>query len=131
MLNQYLMSHWRDGARGEIEGGIVYYDCWGLVRAVRHELFGKPLLPSYGHIRRTDAREFTQAYVREAEQLTPCHPVEGAIASAFRSGICTHVAVVVRIDHRWAVLETNPNKNASWAWLSDFTHRYMRVTFHD
>lgn len=131
MFDQYLASHWRYGARGEKENGVEYYDCWGLVRAVRHELFGKPLLPSYDHIRRTDAREFTHAYAQEAAQLKPCNPTDGAIASAFRGGICTHVAVVVRIDGRLAVLETNPEQNASWSWLRTFTRRYLRVTFHD
>lgn len=135
MIDPYLASHWRDGARGEREGGVRLFDCWGLVRSVRHELFGRPLLPSYGHIRRTMPREFTEAYQREAVWLSPCEPRPGAIASVFRGGCCIHVAVVVRVEGRLAILETNPHddpdRQCTWSYLGDWRRRHMRVTFHD
>jgi len=45
MLNKFLLAPYVDGGRGP-----AAFDCWGLCIAVRHELFGLPLLPSLGGV---------------------------------------------------------------------------------
>ncbi len=35
MIERYLTAVYKDGARGEVVGGRVLYDCWGLARAAR------------------------------------------------------------------------------------------------
>lgn len=51
MLNKFLLAPYVDGGRGP-----AAFDCWGLCIAVRHELFGLPLLPSLGGVGRASPR---------------------------------------------------------------------------
>lgn len=126
MLSKYLSATYEDGARGPDR-----YDCWGLVRAVRHELLGLPLLPSFGAVRNTMPAAFTRAYEEQAALMEECQPEPGAIAAVFRGRIVIHVAVVIEIDGALAVLEIrNDRTSARWLRITDFESRYMRVIYY-
>lgn len=126
MIGKYLNATYEDGARGPAR-----YDCWGLVRAVRHELLGLPLLPSFGAVRNTMPAAFTRAYEEQAALMEECQPEPGAIAAVFRGRIVIHVAVVIEVDGALAVLEIrNDRTSARWLRISDFESRYLRVIYY-
>lgn len=54
MFEKYLSASYEDGGRGPAR-----LDCWGLARLARHEVYGLPLLPSWGYVRNTMPKEFT------------------------------------------------------------------------
>lgn len=124
-VDHYLRASYRDGARGPDE-----YDCWGLVREVRSAIYGKRLLPSWGHVRHDMAGEFTRAYREEAEQMAPCAPEVGAIACVFRGSLCLHVAVVVEIDGELAILEMNPKRNCCWSRIPAWESRHLKFAYY-
>lgn len=126
MLSKYLTATYEDGARGPDR-----YDCWGLVRAARHELLGLPLLPSFGAVRNTMPAAFTRAYEEQAALMEECQPEPGAIAAVFRGRIVIHVAVVIEVDGALAVLEIrNDRTSARWLRIPDFESRYLRVIYY-
>ena len=126
MIEKYLNATYEDGARGPDR-----YDCWGLVRAVRHELLGLPLLPSFGAVRNTMPAAFTRAYEEQAALMEECQPEPGAIAAVFRGRIVIHVAVVIEVDGGLAVLEIrNDRTSARWLRIPDFESRYLRVIYY-
>lgn len=106
-INQYLSCRYEDGARGPEK-----FDCWGLVRDARHKHQGRRLLPSWGHVRNTEPKEFTRAYRAESDHMQVCDPEPGAIAAVMRGHICIHVALVVDSGGRLKVLEINPTRGA-------------------
>lgn len=124
-VNHYLSATYEDGARGPDK-----YDCWGLVREARHAHCGKRLLPSWGHIRNTQPREFTEAYRAESQNMELCVPEHGAIAAVMRGAICTHVAVVVAEGEQLYALEINPTKGARIQRLADFAAQYFKVAYY-
>lgn len=125
-VNHYLSARYVDGARGPAE-----YDCWGLVREVRHLHCGKSLMPSWGHVRHDHAREFTRAYCRESAGLRKCEPEHGAIASAFKGRICHHVAVIVDLGGELYALEMTSGTGARIMRVSDFERLYLKVDYHN
>ena len=124
-LNDYIGKEYEDGARGPDK-----YDCWGLVRAIRHEVLGMPLLPSFGHIRHTMPLEFTKACQSVAQTMTVCEPEHGAIAAVFRGKICTHVALVVNHNGRLSVIEINPKINCKLSDLSNFQRKHPKAVYY-
>ncbi len=131
-LDAYRDVRYRDGARGEVVDGVVEHDCWSLARAVRHEVYGLPLLPSWGHVRNTMPREFARAHEAvSSECLEACAPEVGAVAAVFRGRLVTHVGVVVEIDDRLAVLDIRGDGlPVRWQWVADFESRYLRVIYY-
>ena len=124
-VNHYLRSAYQDGARGPSE-----YDCWGLVREARHLHCGQVLLPSFGDVRNTMPRQFTEAYLREASAMLPCSPEHGAIAAVMHGRVCVHVALVIEVDGVLRVLETNKVRGARCLPLSTWLLDHLSVTFH-
>lgn len=124
-INTYLRARYEDGARGPGQ-----YDCWGLVREVRHVHCGKRLLPSWGDIRNTQPKEFTRAYRNESAAMEECAPEHGAIAAVFRGPICTHVAVVVSEGERLYALDINPSRGARLQPVPDFESQYLKVVYY-
>jgi len=125
-IDHYLRATYQDGARGPDR-----YDCWGLVREVRHVIYGKRLLPSWGGVRNTQPAEFTRAYRAEAALMEECAPEVGAIAACFRGSLCLHVAVVVDIGEGLRVLEIrNAKTSARLLRLTDFERHYARVIYY-
>jgi hypothetical protein len=124
-IEHYLRAEYEDGARGPDK-----YDCWGLCREVRHKHYGARLLPSWGDVRHDMPREFTQAYREEAQYMEQCVPEPGAIACVFRGALMLHVAAVIDLDGRLAVLEINPKAGARWRGVRDFEAPYAKVIYY-
>lgn len=125
-LNRYLFARYIDGARGD--GGA--FDCWGLAREVRHEIYGKRLLPSWGHVRNTMPREFTKAYKEQSKELDECAPEVGALAMVFTGRLMLHVGVVVELEGRLAVLDINEKSGARWQRIPAFEAPYSKVVYY-
>jgi hypothetical protein len=124
-VNKYLSCAYEDGARGPDR-----FDCWGLVRTVRHIELGKRLLAEYGTLRHTDPREFTKAYEAESSVMELCEPEPGAIASVLIGRICTHVAVVIDSPEGLRILEINPARGPRCLPLHKWVRDHSTVTFH-
>ena len=123
-IADYLSAPYRDGARGPLA-----FDCYGLVNAVRHEVFGLPLMPSLGGVGRSKLRENTKAYRSISAGLEECPPEPGAIASALIGEFLDHVGVVVYLDGQLKVLDTNPG-GPRIRTVRDFELRYQRVVYY-
>lgn len=124
-LQHYLAAQYEDGARGPDR-----YDCWGLVREVRHLHCGCRLLPSWGHVRNTMPREFTRAYREVAATMEQCPPEAGAVATVYRGALMLHVGVVIDVGGRLAVLEISQHTGARWRRVADFEAAYQRVAYY-
>jgi len=125
-VNAYLFARYVDGARGE--GGA--FDCWGLAREVRHEIYGKRLLPSWGHIRNTMPRAFTDAYTEQAKELEECPPEPGALAMVFTGRLMLHVGVVVELEGRLAVLDISAQHGPRWQRIPAFEAPFSKVVYY-
>jgi len=124
MFDRYLTAAYEDGGRGPVR-----FDCWGLARAARHEVYGLPLLPSWGDVRNTMPREFTRAVRHEAGAMERCAPEVGAIACIWRGDICVHVALIVEVEGRLHGLEMKPS-GATIKPLRRFQDQYLKVSYH-
>ncbi|SHL49376.1 hypothetical protein [Halomonas caseinilytica] len=124
-LQRYMQTRYEYGGRGPDA-----YDCYGLVRAVRAEIFGLPWMPHYRFAGDDDKRAMTLAARHANRHLTPGPPEPGAIAECWRGELCTHVAVVVELDGRLAVLETDKGSGPRWDYLEDFEACHLRVIYY-
>ena len=129
-VHKYLECEYKDGARGEEVDGVVYHDCWSLVRHVIHHELGGRLMPSWGYVRSNMSKEFTKAYRAESESMEQCAPEVGAIAAVFRGSLMVHVGVVLQIDGRLAVLDINPKARCRWRTICDFEAPYAKVIYY-
>ena len=124
MLDKYLDASYEDGGRSPAR-----LDCWGLARLVRHEVYGLPLLPSWGFVRNTMPKEFTRAVMEGAAAMERCQPEVGAIACVWRGAICIHVAVIVDVGGRLFGMEMKPT-GATIKSLRRFEDQYLKVSYH-
>lgn len=110
-------------------------DCYGLVRLARVHLFGKPWMPEHGSVTGEDKEALTQAVRSESQRYAKVSPRPGAIATAHRGRLCIHIAIVVDVDGKLMILETNePGKLGSGprlAGIRDFERRFLRVVYYD
>ena len=125
-VNDNLQSSYIDGARGD--SGAFY--CWGLARDGRHKVYGKRLLPSWGHIRNTMPRAFTDAYHEQAKELEECEPEPGAVAMVFTGRLMLHVGVVVELEGRLAVLDTSAKSGCRWQRIPAFEAPFFKVVYY-
>lgn len=125
-VNDYIGAPYIDGARGE--GGA--YDCWALAREVRHKIYGKRLLASWGHIRNTMPRAFTEAYHEQAKELEECAPEVGALAMVFTGRLMLHVGVVVELEGRLAVLDISAKTGCRWQRVPEFEAPFAKVVYY-
>lgn len=123
-IGKYLSAPYKDGARGPLA-----FDCYGLANAVRHEVFGLPLLPSLGGVGRGKLRANTRAYHDLKAGMDECHPEPGAIAAAFKGEYLEHVGTVVYLDGQLKVLDTNPGGPRIRP-VRDFESCYQRVVYY-
>lgn len=123
-LNQYLLAPYLDGGR-TLQG----LDCWGLLLLVREDLGCRPL-PSIGAITRREPAGMQHCYARTLSVVEECNPEAGAVAAVFRGKALVHVGVVLEIDGRLAVLETNPKTGARWLRVRPFESQYAKVIYY-
>lgn len=139
MIDRYLMSVYKDGARGEIIGGKIYHDCWSLVRTARVELYGRNMLASRGGEYQRDPLGFSRHYreqIADMNELT--EPVPGAVIAVLKKRVvCTHVALVVHDINQTGLglhaLEINPSGGARIIPLYQFKEWYSNreIKFYD
>lgn len=108
-------------------------DCWGLVRLARVELFGRELLPSYDGINPSNKPELTKATlaVKDVGDFIDVGLKLGSIATAWRGSRCQHVGLVVDIDGRLMILETDEGVGARLTSPALFERRYTKVIYYD
>jgi hypothetical protein len=123
-LADYQSAPYQDGARGPLA-----FDCYGLVNAVRHEVFGLPLMPALGGVGKSSIREIARAYRDISSGMEECQPEPAAIASAFKGALLCHVGVVVHLDGQMKVFDTNPGGPRIHT-VRDFESRYQRVVYY-
>lgn len=128
MIEKYLKTTYKRGGRGPQE-----YDCWGLVREVRHEVFGRDLLPELTDATPGNPRAITkgrnEVHCTAAVVEVPMRP--GAVAEAWCGSLCVHVGVVVEVDGRLMILETDTPHGPCLTAPGLFASRYTRVMFFD
>lgn len=123
-LNRYLSSEYKDGGRGPYE-----YDCWGIARAIRHDLYGCSLLSEWGHVDPNSKRQVTGAWHEAKPLLHRVDPSLGALACVFRGKLLLHMGVVIDSDRGLSVLETLPETGPRILPLSRFERIYTRVEY--
>ena len=123
-IHRLLAVPYRD--RGRTLEGL---DCWGQLLQVRREL-GLPDLADIGPVSRAEPLEMQRQYARVSATLSPGKPCIGAIAAVFRGTLFVHVGVVLEIDGRLAVLETNEGSGPRWKRIPDFVDTYYKVIFY-
>lgn len=124
-VNKYLGCEYKDGARGPDQ-----FDCWGLVRHVRHFELGYRLLSSYGSLRPKMPREASKAYEAETPSLEQCEAEHGAIVCVMVGRICSHVAVVLESSTGLRVLETNAKRGPQCIALHRWLRDYPNVVYY-
>ena len=127
-LDELLRVPYERNARGP-----QALDCWGQVRLARLHLFGRPLLPAFCDVASGDVRAMTKEVVRAASAagFAPCDPRPGAIATAWQGRTCPHVGIVVDIDGRLRVLDTNVGAGPRLHTLAGFAASFTKVVFYD
>lgn len=124
MIEKYLSIPYVDGGRS-MEG----LDCYGLLIRIREEL-GLTAPPDVGSITRHNVVGMQHRYSETVGQLEECQPEVGSIAGVFRNKALIHVGVVVSIDGRLSVLETNPKSGPRWLRVREFQDQYAKVIFY-
>lgn len=124
---EFLKARYKDGARGE-DG---QYDCWGLVRAARVALYGRPMLPAFGGEYQRDPAGFTRHYATQAQHMCEVGGHSpGVVIAVLRGQICIHVALCVEGGR---VLEINPRVQARCVSLSRFLddNAHRTIKYYD
>lgn len=131
---RYMTAQYKDGGRGEGN----QFDCWGLTRAARHELYGRELLPERPGQHRLNVADFHKNFTEQAEQLQETtDPEPGVIVAILKGRLCEHVALIVADVQRTGlglhVLETNPRGGVLLQPLSRFikSNRHRIIKFYD
>lgn len=112
VIEKYLTARYKDGARGE-DG---QFDCWGMCRAARVELYGRQLLDSRGGEYQHDPKGFTERYREQIAEMTEVESASpGVVVAVLRKKIiCTHVALVVHDINNSGmglhILDINPKR---------------------
>lgn len=110
-------------------------DCYGLARMARVYLFDKPWMAVYGDVDGADKRQMTDAVNAETETLRIVRPYPGALAMAWRAKLCIHIGIVVDVDGKRMILETNEtdgeNHGPRLVNLRHFEQRFLKVIYYD
>lgn len=128
MINHYMLNaRYLKGGRGP-----VFFDCWGLVREVRHRVCGMALLPEWGAVGFDCPRANTLAYHQKVGEMRLCErPEPGSIAVAFRGRVCEHVGVVLEVDGRLCVMDINPGGRPRRISVARFEASFQEVRYYN
>ena len=108
-----------------------FFNCWSLVRRLRVELFGLPLLPLYGGINADDKRSLSKAAKETISgHLKECDLQLGAIAACYRVSLCVHVGIVVEIDGRLCIAEIGAKTGFRIQSVERFEASYTKVRYY-
>lgn len=107
-------------------------DCYGGVRLARAHLFGRDMMPDYTTVEGSDKKAMTTAMLSESAGYNVVSRRAGAIATAWRGRLCTHIAICVIIDGRLMILEwDNDAPMPRLVQPSLFERQYSRVVYYD
>ena len=110
-------------------------DCYGLVRLARVHLFGKAWMPSFAEVDGQSKRAMTRAQIEWAKAYQVSPPRPGCVAFCWRGRLCTHAAIVVEIDGRPMILETDEPGHGKHGprlvHLQAFERRFLKVVYYD
>lgn len=128
MINDLLSSTYVKGGRGPRE-----FDCYGIVRAARQDLFGKRMLPAFDGVSPADKNSLTAACASVIEEygFKRCDAREGAIATAWGATLCHHVGIVVIADGRVWILESDEKVGPCLTSINRFEKRFQKVIYYD
>jgi len=128
-LQRYLATRYVAGGRGPTE-----FDCWGLTRVARVELFGGVMLPSCADAKPGLMPVITRevARVAQAHSLVPAErPQPGHVATAWHGRVCVHVGLVIRDQEGvLRILETDEPTGPCLTRVRHFEQRYSRVVYY-
>ncbi len=125
-INDYLSVPYVDGGRD-----MAGLDCWGQPRLVLHNVFGKPLFKSFGHVSPDDKAHLTSSYAQIVDQFKPCAAKEQAIACGFRGQNLIHMGLCVVVDGQLQILHTSRKKGPSIVTIADFKRLFFKVKFYE
>ena len=117
-----------------VKGGrdLAGLDCWGLVRLVRSEIKGD-LLPEFDGVDPLDKRALTKS--KEScvidFNLKQVDIKSGAIACGFTGRLCFHVGIVIEVDGRLFILETDEGTGVVLTSPQMFKSRFSKVEYYD
>lgn len=108
------------------------FDCWGLARDARANLFGGRELPAFADIAPSQKKALTKAtqeivlsgFVKEST------PVAGALATAWLGGLCVHIGIVVTVDGRMWVLDTEDGHGGRLNTIEAFAKPFQKVIYY-
>ena len=125
MINDWLAIPYVAYGRG-LEGS----DCWGLVCIVREAVRGDRL-PAFADIH--DKRALTHAAHDMIAQgwREVSKPKVGTLVAVWRGALCMHIGIVIEIDGRMAVIDSDEKRGVAWKWLTDYLRQHAKVTLHD
>ena len=108
-----------------------FFNCWSLVRRLRVELFGLPLLPLYGGINADDKRALSKAAKETiSEHLKECDLQLGAIAACYRVSLCVHAGIVVEVDGKLHIAEIGSKTGFRILSVERFEATYTKVRYY-
>lgn len=120
---KYLSVKWRRGGRV-----YPFLDCYGVVREIRRDL-RLPDWPVFEGINHDDP-EMAAAIGVMMHNVSRCEPCAGAVVACYKSGLVSHVGIVVEIDGQLHVIESNPRTNVTVLPLRRFERRFVRVEYY-
>lgn len=126
-LERFLTTRYVEGGRGPNE-----YDCYGLTRDARVELFGLPLLPECADAKPGLIPVITREVARVARErrMSDASPAPGHVATAWHGRACVHVGVVVWVNGGLRILETDKPTGPCLTRLDQFEGRYSKVVYY-
>lgn len=128
MIAQYLKTKYAPGGRGP-----DVFDCWGLARHVHHHVYGRPLLPSFCEAHPEDIRR-RQGAIHALHDTMPTRDVpmrEGALVEAWIGSLFVHIGIVVKVDGRLMILETDTPSGPVLTKPTTFASRYSKIRYFD
>lgn len=126
-LNDYMKSQYVDAGRE-----YPFLDCYGLARLVRHDVYGKSLLPlldGHGGLDKVQQSRDVRQYIN-LMTLVDSKPV-GSLAFAYRRRLCEHIGVVVKTGGKRMVMDTNQSTGTRIMSIPSFEMQFRKVLYYD
>lgn len=134
-LAEYFTAPFKSGARGP-----TYFDCWGWVRAVRHDVYGKQLMPEFPGVTNRDLTKMHDDYEEvlnsndydttiTVDTLTP-----GTVVAVLRAGRCVHIGMIVEVDGELNYADTGPSgvrRMSIQSMVANYSGSYQQLVFAD